>query len=97
MFEIDRTDLIKEGIRKAYEELDARTIIDADTDSKVVFFIKNGAIWYHLEQLSTGQLWKDSRVYKIDTDKPYIRDWGRYWYLSGRELEIVHRMAVALK
>lgn len=37
----------------------------------------------------TGCIREDSRVYKVNTDKPYIRDMGKYWYLSGKEKEAV--------
>lgn len=37
----------------------------------------------------TGCIREDSRVYKVNTDKPYIRDMGKYWYLSEQEKEAV--------
>lgn len=39
--------------------------------------------------MTTGCIREDSRVYKVNTDKPYIRDMGKYWYLSDREKEAV--------
>lgn len=35
----------------------------------------------------TGCIRENSRVYKVNTDKPYIRDMGIYWYLSEQEKE----------
>ena len=50
-------------------------------------FIKKGAaIWC---EMITGCIREDSRVYKVNTDKPYIRDMGKYWYLSEQEKEAV--------
>lgn len=92
MFEIDRTELIREGIRKAYEELNARTITNEETHSKYVFYFKNEAIWCKLVDTKTGEVWNDNRVYKVATDKPYIRDLGYYWYLGDREKAIIRRM-----
>lgn len=96
MFEIDRTELIKEAIKKAYEDVDRRTIIDEDTHSKRVFYFKNGAIWCKLINMKNGNIWADNRVYKINTDKPYIRDMGSYWYLEDREKAILKEMIAAV-
>ena len=46
--------------------------------------------------MKTGCIETDSRVYKVNTEKPYIRDLGRNWILTGKELEIVKRMAKAM-
>ena len=46
------------------------------------FYKKGSAIWC---QMITGCITTNSRVYKVDTDKPYIRDCGKYWYLGNKE------------
>lgn len=35
----------------------------------------------------TGCIETNSRVYKVNSDRPYTRDCGRYWYLTGEFLE----------
>lgn len=91
MFEIDRTPLIQEAIKKAYEDLGSRTIASPEGFKKT-FYIKNKAVW--LKEYDTdGRAWADNRVYKVDTDKPYVRWMGSYWYLTDtEELRIIKKL-----
>lgn len=88
---VRRTNFIQEAIRKAHEEAekkynDATIITEHENGSKTTttFYKKGKAIWC---KMTTGFIETNSRVYKIDTDKPYIRDMGRYWYLDAEHIK----------
>lgn len=88
---MERSELIKESIRKAYEEAekkynDTTIITEHEGGSKTVttFYKKNNAVWC---KMTTGCIESDCRVYKINTDKPYIREMGRYWYLDEEHIK----------
>lgn len=88
---MDRGELVREAIRKAKEEAekkfnDSTIITEHENGCKTVttFYKKNKSIWC---KMTTGCIETDSRVYKIDTDKPYIRYMGRYWYLDAEHIK----------
>lgn len=90
---INYSELIIAGIAKAHkeqEEQDAKTTIITKhkdgTETITRFYKKNGAIWC---RMVTGCITSDSRVYKINTERPYIRDLGRYWYLGTEEKKAI--------
>lgn len=83
------SDLIKASIEKAYAEKkqkEEKTTVITEHENGIKsimhFYKKNGAIWCHTE---TGCITDDYRVYKVKTEKPYIRDHGLYWYLGKEE------------
>mgnify|MGYP006967341563 CR=1 FL=1 len=91
-----REELVTEAIEKArkaqQEEKESRTIItEHENEVKTVteFYRKGKAIWC---KMTTGCITTNSRVYKVNTDKPYIRDMGAYWYLGEREKAIIAAM-----
>lgn len=91
---MNRAELVKSAIKKAYEEKENNTIITEYNGVQTVttFYKKNKAIWC---KMVTGCITTDNRVYKVNTEEPYIRGMGGYWRLTGNELAIVKRMANA--
>lgn len=77
--------------REKQKEIEKHTVFTTRHDSGVNtvtrFYKKGAAIWC---EMITGCIREDSRVYKVNTDKPYIRDMGKYWYLSEQEKEAVN-------
>ena len=41
---------------------------------------RGGAIWQQIRV--DGKITSENRVYKVNSDKPYTRGFGRYWYLD---------------
>ena len=87
------SELVRCAVIQAHEkqkEIEKHTVFTTRHDSGVNtvtrFYKKGAAIWC---EMITGCIREDSRVYKVNTDKPYIRDMGRYWYLSEQEKEAV--------
>ena len=76
--------------REKQKDIERHTVFTTRHDSGVNtvtrFYKKGAAIWC---EMITGCIREDSRVYKVNTDKPYIRDMGKYWYLSEQEKEAV--------
>lgn len=90
---INYSELILKGIVKAHnehDELEDKTTIITEHENGVKtitkFYKKNNDIWC---KMITGCITSDNRVYKINTDKPYIRGYGRYWYLGEREKQAI--------
>lgn len=86
-------DLVRGAVIQAREkqkEIERHTVFttrhDSGAHTVTRFYKKGAAIWC---EMITGCIREDSRVYKVNTDKPYIRDMGKYWYLSGKEKEAV--------
>lgn len=76
--------------REKQKEIERHTVFTTRHDSGACtvtrFYKKGSAIWC---EMTTGCIREDSRVYKVNTDRPYIRDMGKYWYLSDQEKEAV--------
>lgn len=76
--------------REKQKDIERHTVFTTRRDSGAHtvtrFYKKGSAIWC---EMITGCIREDSRVYKVNTDKPYIRDMGKYWYLSEQEKEAV--------
>ena len=88
------SELVRGAVIQAHEkqkEIEKHTVFTTRHDSGVNtvtrFYKKGAAIWC---EMITGCIREDSRVYKVNTDKPYIRDMGKYWYLSEQEKEAVN-------
>ena len=88
------SELVRGAVIQANEkqkEIEKHTVFTTRHDSGVNtvtrFYKKGAAIWC---EMITGCIREDSRVYKVNTDKPYIRDMGKYWYLSEQEKEAVN-------
>lgn len=69
--------------REKQKDIERHTVFttrhDSGAHTVTRFYKKGSAIWC---EMITGCIREDSRVYKVNTDKPYIRDMGKYWYLS---------------
>lgn len=92
---MDRSKLIQEAIKEAYKEIESNTIItnhENGVDTTTRFYKKDKAIWC---EMITGCIKSKFRVYKANTDAPYIRDMGCYWKLGEKEKAIVYRLANA--
>ena len=76
--------------REKQKEIERHTVFtmrhDSGAHTVTRFYKKGSAIWC---EMITGCIREDSRVYKVNTDKPYIMDMGKYWYLSEQEKEAV--------
>jgi hypothetical protein len=76
--------------REKQKDIERHTVFttrhDSGAHTVTRFYKKGSAIWC---EMITGCIREDSRVYKVNTDKPYIRDMGKYWYLSEQEKEAV--------
>ena len=82
-------DLVRTAVQKAQnrqKDIERHTTIvtkhDNGADSVAIFYKKGSAIWC---RMATGSIIVNAKVYKVDTDKPYIRNIGTYWYLGDRE------------
>lgn len=77
--------------REKQKEIERHTVFtmrhDSGAHTVTRFYKKGAAIWC---EMITGCIREDSRVYKVNTDKPYIRDMGRYLYLSEQGKEAVN-------
>lgn len=87
------SELVRDAVIQAREkqkEIERHTVFtmrhDSGAHTVTRFYKKGTAIWC---EMITGCIREDSRVYKVNTDKPYIRDMGKYWYLSEQEKEAV--------
>lgn len=76
--------------REKQKDIERHTVFttrhDSGAHTVTRFYKKGSAIWC---EMIAGCIREDSRVYKVNTDKPYIRDMGKYWYLSEQEKEAV--------
>ena len=46
---------------------------------------RGGTIWHQIRV--DGKITSENRVYKVNSDKPYTRGFGRYWYLDDEAKE----------
>lgn len=46
---------------------------------------RGGAIWQQIRV--DGEITSENRVYKVNSDKPYTRGFGQYWYLDDEAKE----------
>lgn len=76
--------------REKQKDIERHTVFttrhDSGAHTVTRFYKKGSAIWC---EMIAGCIREYSRVYKVNTDKPYIRDMGKYWYLSEQEKEAV--------
>lgn len=84
-----RTQLVIAAIEQARQKQQENIIVtDHDNGYRTVteFYKKGFAIWC---RMTTGNIITDSRVYKVNSDSPYIRNMGGYWYLGEPEKKII--------
>ena len=51
---------------------------------EVIYFKKNKGITQAI--YIDGKKTSENKVYKVNSEKPYTRFGGRYWYITGDEL-----------
>jgi hypothetical protein len=74
---------IKDAQQKATEERRKATISEV-YEGQIVeteYINRDGAIWQQIRV--EGKITSENRVYKVNSDKPYTRGFGRYWYLDN--------------
>ena len=87
----ERTELVREAIRKAHEEAEkqqqAATVTDEYNGSRIetVYFKKNNAVWARI--IVDGTTTSENRVYEVKGEKPYTRSFGKRWYLDSEHKE----------
>lgn len=85
------SELVKEAIEKAQRaatEKRKKATVSEIYEGQLLeteYIKKNGAIWQQIRV--DGKITSENRVYKADTEKPYTRGFGKYWYLSDTEKE----------
>lgn len=87
---MDRSELVKEAIKKAHQEAEEKrsktTVVSFYDGSKIEteYFKKNKAVWSRI--LVNGKVTSEAKVYGVNTDKPYTRDFGKKWYITDEHL-----------
>ena len=81
------SELVKEAIKKARDkenEQRQKAIISEMYEGKLLeteYIKRNGVIWQQIR--IDGEVTSENRVYKANTEKPYTRGFGQYWYLDN--------------
>ncbi len=84
-------ELVREAIKKAQqlaEEQRIKATVSEEYRGELIeteYIKKNNAIWQQIRV--NGKVTSENRVYKVNTDKPYTRGFGRYWYLDDEAKE----------
>ena len=77
------SELVKEAVEKrkkaTVSEIYEGQLLETE------YIKKNGTIWQQIRV--DGKVTSENRVYKVDTEKPYTRSFGKYWYLGDVEKE----------
>lgn len=85
------SELVKEAIEKAKQQANEKrkkATISEVYEGKLIeteYIKRNGTIWQQIRV--DGKVTSENRVYKVDTEKPYTRSFGRYWYLDDEAKE----------
>lgn len=84
-------ELVREAIKKAQqqaEEQRKKATVSEEYEGELIeteYIKKNNAIWQQIRV--NGKVTSENRVYKVNTDQPYTRGFGRYWYLDDEAKE----------
>ncbi len=84
-------ELVKVAIREAQQtaaEQRKKATVSETYEGRLLEteYIKRGsAIWQQIRV--DGKITSENRVYKVNSDKPYTRGFGRYWYLDDEAKE----------
>ena len=84
-------ELVKEAVEKAQAtavEKRKKATVSEIYEGQLLeteYIKKNGTIWQQIRV--DGKVTSENRVYKADTEKPYTRSFGKYWYLGDAEKE----------
>jgi len=85
------SELVKEAIEKAKQqaaEKRQKATVSEIYEGKLIeteYIKRNGAIWQQIR--ADGKVTSENRVYKVDTERPYTRGFGKYWYLDNEAKE----------
>ena len=85
------SELVKAAIREAQQtaaEQRKKATVSEMHEGQLLeteYINKNGAIWQQIRV--DGKVTSENRVYKVNSEKPYTRSFGRYWYLDDEAKE----------
>ena len=85
------SELVKAAIREAQQtaaEQRKKATVSEMYEGQLLeteYINKNGAIWQQIRV--DGKITSENRVYKVNSEKPYTRSFGRYWYLDDEAKE----------
>ena len=85
------SELVKAAIREAQQtaaEQRKKATVSEMYEGQLLeteYINKNGAIWQQIRV--DGKVTSENRVYKVNSEKPYTRSFGRYWYLDDEAKE----------
>lgn len=73
---------IKEAQQTAAEQRKKATVSEIYEGQllETEYIKRGGAIWQQIRV--DGEITSENRVYKVNSDKPYTRGFGQYWYLD---------------
>ena len=73
---------IKEAQQAAAEQRKKATVSETYEGRllETEYIKRGGAIWQQIRV--DGEITSENRVYKVNSDKPYTRGFGQYWYLD---------------
>ncbi len=80
------SELVKAAIREAQQtaaEQRKKATVSEMYEGRLLeteYIKRGGAIWQQIRV--DGKVTSENRVYKVNSDKPYTRGFGRYWYLD---------------
>ena len=80
------SELVKAAIREARqtaEEQRKKATVSEMYEGRLLeteYIKRGGAIWQQIRV--DGEITSENRVYKVNSDKPYTRGFGQYWYLD---------------
>ena len=80
------SELVKAAIREARqtaEEQRKKATVSEMYEGRLLeteYIKRGGAIWQQIRV--DGKVTSENRVYKVNSDKPYTRSFGQYWYLD---------------
>lgn len=63
-----------------------------DNGTKLDHVIMKKNKGFILQTYFDGQLFDENKIYKVNTDKPYVRSFGTYFYITGEELQALKEM-----
>ena len=82
----DYSTLVKTAIREAQQtaaEQRKKATVSEMYEGQLLeteYIKRGGVIWQQIRV--DGKITSENRVYKVNSDKPYTRGFGRYWYLD---------------
>ena len=80
------SELVKAAIREAQQtaaEQRKKATVSEMYEGRLLeteYIKRGGAIWQQIRV--DGEITSENRVYKVNSDKPYTRGFGQYWYLD---------------